>query len=119
MTAQTALSLGPALALILAGLNIINIIYTWWRTRDQNVETRFKAGSERMDRLDGRLASVEQTLRNLPAKEDLHRISLTIEELRGDMREMRASQSASADATRRQDIVLTRLEQFLLERSGK
>lgn len=116
---MTASNLGPLLALVLAAMNIVNIGYTWWRTRDQNVETRFKAGSERMDRLDARMASVEQALRNLPEKEDLHNLSIALEQLRGDMREIRASQNASADATRRQDVVLTRLEQFLLERSGK
>ena len=111
-----AFDLGPALAVTLAALNILNILYTWWRTRDQNVETRFKAGSERMDRLDGRLASVEQTLRAQPTKEDLHQLGMLIGELRGDVRELRAAQSAATDAGKRQDIVLARVEQYLLER---
>ncbi len=108
--------LGPILALTLAALNIVNILYTWWRTRDQNVETRFRAGAERMDRLDGRLASVEQTLRAQPTKEDMHQLGLLIEGLRGDVRELRAAQSAATDAGKRQDIVLARVEQYLLER---
>lgn len=111
-----AFDLGPALAVTLAALNILNILYTWWRTRDQNVETRFKAGSERMDRLDQRLASVEQTLRAQPTKEDMHQLGLLIEGLRGDVRELRAAQSAVSDAGKRQDIVLARVEQYLLER---
>lgn len=110
---------GPALALTLAALNIVNILYTWWRTRDQNVETRFRAGSERMDRLDHRLASVEQTLRNLPSKDDLHALNLAISDLHGDLREIRASQTAAAEVTRRQELVVSRVEQYLLERSGK
>lgn len=111
--------LGPMLALVLAGLNIMNILYTWWRTRNQNVETRFTSSSERMDRHDQRLASVEQSLRSLPVKDDLHNLNLTIEGLRGDVRELRAAQTASAAASLRQDTVLGRVEQFLLERSGK
>lgn len=119
MTPVPVFDLGPLLALVLAGLNIMNILYTWWRTRNQNVETRFATNSERMDRHDQRLASVEQSLRSLPVKDDLHNLNLTIEGLRGDVRELRAAQTASADASRRQDTVLGRVEQFLLERSGK
>lgn len=107
---------GPLFAAILAVLSIINILYTWWRTRDQNVESRFRAGSERMDRIDSRLASVEQTLRNLPAKDDLHQLHLAIGDVRGEMREIRASLAASTEHGKRQDVVLSRLEQFLLER---
>ncbi|UFS63826.1 DUF2730 domain-containing protein [Paracoccus denitrificans] len=114
MTASM-LSLGPALAVILAGLNILNIVYTWWRTRDQNVEARFKAGSERMDRIDNRLASVEQTLRGAATKEDMHQVQLGLATLGGELREIRAMQGASVEHGKRQDIVLTRLEQFLLE----
>ena len=111
--------LGPMLALTLAALNIVNILYTWWRTRDQNVESRFRAGSERMDRIDQRLASVEQTLRGTATKEDMHGVRLGLAALEGELREIRAMHVASADHGKRQDIVLTRLEQFLLERSGK
>lgn len=111
-----AFDLGPALALTLATLNIANILYTWWRTRDQNVESRFRAGSERMDRADARLASVEQTLRGAASKDDIHSLSLSVASLIGELREIRAMQSAAVDTIRRQDVVLTRVEQFLLER---
>lgn len=116
MTPPTDFALGPTLAVTLAALNILNILYTWWRTRDQNVETRFKTGSERMDRLDQRLGSVEQTLRAQPSKEDVHQLGLLIEGLRGDVRELRAAQTAATDAGKRQDVVLARVEQYLLER---
>lgn len=116
MNTITGFALGPALAIILAALNILNILYTWWRTRDQNVETRFKAGSERMDRLDQRLASVEQTLRGMASKEDMTELRLGLASLEGELREIRAVFAASAKHGERQDVVLTRIEQFLLER---
>lgn len=119
MEGDALASFGPMLAPVLAGLSIINIVYTWWRTRDQNVESRFRAGSERMDRIDGRLASVEQTLRNLPAKDDLHRVELALGDVRGEMREIRASIAASTEHGKRQDLVLSRLENYLLEHGGK
>ncbi len=111
------MDLGPLLALVLAALNIVNIIYTWWRTRDQNVETRFRAGSERMDRLDHRLGSVEQTLRGAATKDDMHSLRLGLASLEGELREIRAMQAAAAETSKRQDIVLTRVEQFLLDRT--
>lgn len=106
----------PAFTLVLAALNIVNILYTWWRTRDQNVESRFRAGSERMDRIDQRLASVEQALRGTATKDDMHGLRLGLASLEGELREIRAISAASAKHGERQDIVLTRLEQFLLER---
>lgn len=115
MNQPPVFDLGPMLALVLAALNILNILYTWWRTRDQNVESRFRAGSERMDRIDNRLASVEQTLRATATKEDMHNVQLGLATLGGELREIRAMQAASAAHGKRQDIVLTRLEQFLLE----
>lgn len=111
-----AFDVSSMLALTLVALNIINILYTWWRTRDQNVESRFRAGSERMDRADARLASVEQTLRGAASKDDIHSLSLSVASLIGELREIRAMQSAAVDTVRRQDVVLTRVEQFLLER---
>ena len=117
MNQPPVFDLGPMLALVLAALNILNILYTWWRTRDQNVESRFRAGSDRMDRLDQRLASVEQTLRAQPTKEDMHDLRLGISDLNGELREIRARLEASAEHGKRQDNVLTRVEQFLLERS--
>lgn len=113
---QPAFDLGPALAITLAALNIVNILYTWWRTRDQNVEARFRTGSERMDRIDQRLASVEQTLRGTATTDDMHGLQLGLAALQGELREIRAISAASAKHGERQDIVLTRLEQFLLER---
>ncbi|QFQ88253.1 DUF2730 family protein [Paracoccus kondratievae] len=107
--------LGPMLAVVLTVLSIVNIIYTWWRTRDQNVETRFKAGSERMDRLDARLASVEQTLRAQPSKEDLHQLHLTIKEMQGEMKTMNAIMEGNNKIMARLETIVARHEDHLLD----
>lgn len=112
---QPAFDLGPALALTLAALNIINIIYTWWRTRDQNVESRFKAGSERMDRHDARIASVEQTLRAQPTKEDLHALHLTIKEMQGELKAMTAVMDGNTKIMSRLETIVARHEDHLLD----
>ena len=109
------ISLGPALAVILAALNILNIVYTWWRTRDQNVESRFKAGSERMDRIDGRLASVEQTLRAMPSRDDLHQLHLTVKEMQGDLKTMNAVMEGNNKIMGRLEVIVGRHENHLLD----
>ncbi|WP_374293165.1 DUF2730 family protein [Paenirhodobacter enshiensis] len=82
-----------------------------------------RANSRRIDdhavRLQGhaeRIAQLEQAGLALPTREDLHKLTLAISDVRGEIREMRASQSGFAEHTRRQETVLNRVEQFLLER---
>lgn len=107
-------TLAPQLALILTGLSIVNIIYTWWRTRDQNsaaakaaIEDRFKDGSTRMDRHEVRLNSIEQTLRTLPEKDDMHLLQLELTRVLGEMKEMRAIMvRLEATVTRQEDHLL-------------
>lgn len=108
--------IAPQLTAALAGLNIFNVFYTWWRTRDQNVESRFRAGSERMDRQDARLASLEQAARGAASTNDVHRLQLSLVGLEGELREIRANQTAAVETSKRLETVLTRVEQFLLER---
>lgn len=114
-TTPPVFDLGPALAITLAALNIVNILYTWWRTRDQNVETRFRAGSERMDRLDGRLASVEQTLRAQPTKEDMHQLHLAMKEMQGEMKTMAAVMEGNNKIMSRLEDIVARHENHLLD----
>ncbi|ODM42809.1 hypothetical protein A9O63_00480 [Cereibacter johrii] len=108
------MDLGPTLALVLTALSIINILYTWWRTRDQNVESRFKAGSERMDRLDARLASVEQTLRAQPTKEDMHALHLALRDMQGEMKDMAAAAEGTNKIMSRLEAIVARHEDHLL-----
>ncbi|MBO4168888.1 DUF2730 family protein [Cereibacter azotoformans] len=106
--------LGPLLALVLTALSILNILYTWWRTRDQNVESRFKAGSERMDRLDSRLASVEQTLRAQPTKEDMHALHLAMRDMQGEFKAMSATMEGNNKIMSRLEAIVARHEDHLL-----
>ncbi|SNS87021.1 Protein of unknown function [[Luteovulum] sphaeroides subsp. megalophilum] len=114
MSSPSAMDLGPTLALVLTALSIINILYTWWRTRDQNVESRFKAGSERMDRLDARLASVEQTLRAQPTKEDMHALHLALRDMQGEMKAMAAAAEGTNKIMSRLEAIVARHEDHLL-----
>lgn len=103
---------------------VATMVYTWWKTRDQNtnarflaVDERFKLGSERMDRHDTRLNSIEQTLRDLPVKADMHALQLSMSEMRGEMKVMATAMSGSNSLMERLEAVVSRHEDHLLKKS--
>ncbi len=91
-------------------------IIGWIRSIRTAIDDRASAISARLDRHDHRLSTAEQTLQGMPGKDDLHDLRLALEGLRGDMREVRAAQHAAIEANKRQEIVVQRVEQYLLER---
>jgi len=107
-------------------LTLVTLIYTWWRTRDRNVDDRFKGvderfklGSERMDRHDARLASIEQTLRGLPAKQDMHELQISITELKGELKTMAAVIDGRNRLMERLETIVERHEDHLLDGGKK
>jgi chromosome segregation ATPase len=107
-------------------LTVVTIVYTWWRTRDRNVDDKFKAvgerfnqGSERMDRHETRLASIEQTLRGLPAKQDMHELQISITELKGELKTMAAVIDGRNRLMERLENIVERHEDHLLDGSKK
>lgn len=105
-------------------LAIATVVYTWWRTRDQNtdarfkgVDERFKTGSERMDRHDARLASMEQTLRGMPARQDMHELQIAITKLDGKLETMSAVMAGQSAISERMEAILSRHEDHLLKKS--
>jgi hypothetical protein len=109
------------LAGVLTTLSIVNILYTWWRTRDKDVEKRDKAvaerfteGSKRMDRLDVRMASVEQSIRGQPSREDLHEVHLSVKGMEGELKAMLAVMEGSSKIMSRLEAIVARHEDHLL-----
>ena len=107
-------------------LTLATLFFTWWRTRDRNVDDRFKAvekrfelGSERMDRQDARLASIEQTLRGLPAKQDMHDLQISITKLDGKLETMAAVIDGRNRLMERLETIVERHEDHLLDGSRK
>ncbi|SMH35952.1 DUF2730 family protein [Maritimibacter sp. HL-12] len=110
-----------------------NIIFTFFRTRrkaveDQftvvksgidakfeQVEDRFAEGSKRMDRHDLRLQSLEQSVHNMPGREDLHRVEMLMAEMGGNMKEIRAVMEGNGAIMARLEQVVTRHEEHLLD----
>lgn len=75
--------------------------------------------AERLDRHEGRIHAVEQTMQTLPGKDDLHGLSLAMAEIRGDLREVRASMKGHQQLLARIDSVVSRQEDHLMKGAGR
>lgn len=95
-------------------LAMATVVFTWWRTRDRNLDTRFDvidqrlgAGGDRMDRHEARLASVEQTLRDMPQRKDVHELQLLLVEMRGQIMQLdERLKPVASIAERMQDLLI-------------
>ncbi|MVO16837.1 DUF2730 family protein [Parasedimentitalea huanghaiensis] len=101
------------------------IIYTWFATRQKDVDEAFTAigkrldtGSKRMDQHDLDLMSLQQTVASMPAKEDMHRLELTMSNIGGEIKAIGAHMGAQRDVMRRLENVVTRHEDHLISGSG-
>jgi len=101
-------------------VTVVIAIVGWVQMGRKATNDRIASTNGRLDRHEHRISTVEQTVMGLPGKDDLHDLRIALEGLRGDMKEVRAAQAAAVDASRRQEVVIQRVEQHLLqEKSGK
>ncbi|MBM1816244.1 DUF2730 family protein [Sulfitobacter pseudonitzschiae] len=91
------------------------MVYSFLVNRRKDVDQRFTDGSRRMDRLDGRVASLEQEVKVMPGKDDVHSLQMTLSDVRGDMKAMAATMSAMAESINRTENIVTRHEDHLRE----
>lgn len=114
----------PDLALKALGLIIplAGIVYTWFATRQKDVDEAFRGigrrldiGSKRMDALELRAQATELSLGNMPNKDDMHSLQLMLSEMGGEMKAMRATMRSVADSQGRLEDVVTRHEDYLRE----
>lgn len=103
-------------------LSVVALGTTFFRTRRKAgddrfalIDVRLQDGSKRMDRHDGRIASVEQAVKNLPDKDDVHRLQLGLTEMIGEMKAMGATMDGNAKIMGRLEIIVTRHDDHLLE----
>ena len=97
-------------------MSIVVMAFTWFRTRRQDVDERFKAGSDRMRALEARTASIEQSIDSMPGKDEMHRIELHLSDMAGEMKVLAASQRGTNDILRRLENVVSRHEDHLLDK---
>lgn len=102
-----------------AGLSTLlsfgSILWTIFSGPSRRNATRLEDHGNRLDRLDGRLASVEQTLRGMPGKDDIHGVQLALSDMRGDLKNMNTSMEGNMEIMRRLEVIVSRHEHHLLE----
>ncbi|WP_313350521.1 DUF2730 family protein [Paracoccus sp. (in: a-proteobacteria)] len=89
----------------------------WIQQRSKTIDKRIDGCHGRIDRHENRLTAVESSLRELPGKEDLHGLSLSMAEMRGDMRELRASMDGHRQILSRVESVVSRQEDHLMRKN--
>ena len=100
-------------------LSVIVITFTWFRTRRHDVDKRFKAGSDRMDKHDKRIASLEQTVTVMPDKDDMHRLQIEITRMVGKLGQMQATMEGNAKIMERLELIVSRHEDHLIDGARK
>jgi len=100
-------------------VTVVLAIVGWVHTRQKRTDDAMAALAARVDRHENRLTLMDQIVTGLPGKDDMHDLRIALEGLRGDVKEVRVALTASNDASRRQEVVVQRVEQYLLERKGQ
>ncbi|WP_065322692.1 DUF2730 family protein [Tritonibacter mobilis] len=123
MLFDPTVTLGNLLAALALLVSLCTTVFAWFSSRRSNVEARFqrvderfKEGSDRMDRQEGRIARVEQSVQSLPSKDDLHQIELTLANVAGTMQRMEAVMEGNQKIMSRLETVVTRHEDHLLNK---
>ncbi|MFB9148740.1 DUF2730 family protein [Roseovarius ramblicola] len=97
-------------------LPLLVAIYTFLATRRTDVDKQFEAGDERMDRHEGRIAWLEQTVQVMPGKDDTHRLELMLSEMSGDMKAMCSTMEGMKASLQRTEDIVGRHEDHLREK---
>lgn len=111
-------------------LSIAAMVYSFIATRRKDVDENLKALrdhvdtrdaelSNRQDRHDNRLLTLEQTVQSLPGKDDMHQLQLELAKMSGEMREMNAVMSGNAKIMSRLEAIVSRHEDHLLDGGSK
>lgn len=98
--------------LLTFGLTVWNLIMSGSRANARAIHEH----EEVLQAHGARIASIEQTVVSLPAKDDLHKLRIELTAFHGELREIRVLQTSTADLVRRQEAITTRVEQYLLSR---
>lgn len=89
-------------------LNLANMVWMIMSGPAKKLGERIDGQSLRLTDHDQRITALEQSMRSLPVKDDLHGVQLALSEMRGDLREMRAIMG-------RMETIVTRHEDHLLD----
>lgn len=107
---------GSALVL-LSQLGILAIATKFVTRQDHeraisSLDAKFTMSVEKIDKVEDRVAALENELRHLPDRSSVHSIQISISDLKGELRAMGAQLKPVA-------AIADRLQEFLLEQARK
>ncbi len=91
------------------------VAYTFFATRQKDLDVCLDAGSERMDRHERRITSLEQTVAALPDRGDIHKLELHMTRIGGTMERMEAVMEGNQKIMSRLELIVSRHEDHLLD----
>ncbi|UWQ00837.1 DUF2730 domain-containing protein [Aliiroseovarius crassostreae] len=100
-------------------LSISAMVYAFFVNRKKDTDERFNEGSKRMDRHHSRIAAVEQSIKAMPGKDDIHALQLEAVKQTGALREMQAVMDGNAKIMSRLETIVSRHEDHLLDGGKK
>lgn len=89
-------------------LSLAAMSLTWFRTRNQGVDTKLSDHG-------ARIASLEQAAQASPGKGDIHRLELHLAEMNGRLAEMGAVMDGNGRIMERLEKIVSRHEDHLLD----
>ncbi len=98
-------------------ISICAMVVAVFKTRRHDIDDAFKAGSKRMDAHDLRIQALEQSVKDLPDKDDVHQMELTLKEIGGDMKAIRATMRGMSESMTRTERIVGRHEDHLLDKA--
>lgn len=113
------LDLDTFLKLSSFALSFSAIIWTFFATRQKDTDKRFKEGSDRITRHENRILSLEQSVKVMPGKDDLHAVQLELTRMSGTMETMSAIMEGNQKIMGRLENIVSRHEDHLLNEKSK
>ncbi|MCB1463246.1 MAG: DUF2730 family protein [Nitratireductor sp.] len=101
----------PYLIFANTAIAILTAIYTWVTARSRGNSEKLEALEKDVERLRQRVATLEQEMRHLPAKDEVHTLQLGMTEIGGSVATLNKSHEALL-------ISVRRIEDFLLKPGG-
>lgn len=101
--------------LLTFGLTVWNLMASGSRANASSI----KANRAVIDHHALRLGALEQALADTPGRKDMHDLHLALSEMRGDLKEMRATMRGNNEVMRRLETIVSRHEDHLLDGASK
>lgn len=87
----------------------------WVRHQLTDVRKGFDTARSERAEIESRLTRVESTVDNLPGQKEIHGVQLTLANINGELREMRAVMAGNSQIMSRLENIVSRHEDHLLD----